>query len=49
MTTPNHWAWNGSQRNEAPLMQQRSVGAPGSAFHSMKSGTGVSDPCCRLV
>jgi hypothetical protein len=30
-------------------MQQRLVCAPGSAFHSMKSGTGVSDPCCRLV
>ena len=30
-------------------MQQRSVLAPGSAFHSMKSGTGVVEPCCRLV
>ena len=30
-------------------MQHSSVGAPGSAFHSMKSGTGVSEPCCRLV
>ena len=30
-------------------MQQSSVGEPGSAFHSMKSGTGWSDPCCRLV
>ena len=31
-------------------MQQRSMGAPGSDVHSMKSGTGSSaDPCCRLV
>ena len=30
-------------------MQHSSVGAPGSAFHSMKSGTGVAEPCCRLV
>ncbi len=30
-------------------MQQSSVLAPGSAFQSMKSGTGVAEPCCRLV
>ena len=46
---PNHWLWNGNHRNEALLMQQSSVGAPGSAFQSMKSGTGLSEPCCRLV
>jgi hypothetical protein len=46
---PNHWLWNGIQRNEPPLMQHRSVLAPGSAFHNMKSGTGLSEPCCRLV
>ena len=30
-------------------MQHKSVFEPGSAFHSMKSGTGLSEPCCRLV
>ncbi len=30
-------------------MQQSDDRAPGSAFHSMKSGTGVSEPCCMLV
>ena len=30
-------------------MQHNCVGEPGSAFHSMKSGTGLSEPCCRLV
>ena len=30
-------------------MQQSSVCEPGSAFHNMKSGTGLSEPCCRLV
>ena len=49
MANPNHWFWNGSQRNDALVMQHSSVGAPGSAFHSMKSGTGLSEPCCRLV
>ena len=45
MTTPNHCSWNGIHRNDALLMQHRSVWAPGSAFQSMKSGTGLSDPC----
>ena len=49
IAVPNHWFWNGSHRNEALLMQHSSVGAPGSAFQSMKSGTGLSEPCCRLV
>src|SRR3979490_75425 len=49
MKTPNHGCWNGSHRNEALLMQHNSVGDPGSAFHNMKSGTGLSEPCCRLV
>src|SRR5216683_1604815 len=49
MKTPNHLCWNGSHRNDALLMQHSSVGDPGSAFHSMKSGTGLSEPCCRLV
>ena len=30
-------------------MQQSSTGASGSAFHSMKSGIGRSEPCARLV
>ena len=50
MATPNHCSLKGIQRNEPWLMQQRSMGAPGSDVHSMKSGTGSSaDPCCRLV
>ena len=46
---PNHCSWNGVHRNEPWLMQHKSVLAPGSAFQSMKSGTGVADPCCKLV
>ena len=49
MATPNHWFWNGIHRNDALLMQHSSVCEPGSAFHSMKSGTGLSEPCCKLV
>ena len=49
MAMPNHGFGNGVHRKEPWLMQHRSVLAPGSAFHSMKSGTGVADPCCRLV
>ena len=49
MTMPNHCAWNGSQSHDPGVIQHSSVGAPGSAFHSMKSGTGVSDPCCSEV
>ena len=30
-------------------MQHRSVTAPGSEFHNMKSGSGVVEPCWRLV
>jgi len=33
----------------AALMQQRSVFDPGSAFPQHEVGTGLSDPCCRLV
>ncbi|MHC2335571.1 hypothetical protein ACVIW0_004860 [Bradyrhizobium sp. USDA 4454] len=49
IASPNHSLWNGNQRNDALVMQHSSVGAPGSAFHSIKSGTGLSEPCCRLV
>ncbi len=46
---PNHCDWNGVQRNDVFVMQQRSDLAPGSAFQNMKSGMGVSEPCCMLV
>ena len=46
MTKPTHWLWNGIHRNEVLVMQHRSGLAPGSAFQNMKSGIGVSEPCC---